>query len=77
MTVYWENTTLVIQGSDEEQWYDLSEIEQFMMDSICPGVCTACGCESGVVEPDARHYTCDNCGEAEVHSVIELTLEAI
>jgi hypothetical protein len=36
------------------------------------GYCLACGAEAYGVEPDARGYTCDACGESQVHGAQEL-----
>lgn len=34
----------------------------------CDGVCLACGAWTvGGVEPDARNYTCEECGKRGVH----------
>lgn len=39
-----------------------------------PGFCLACGCEVEGVEPDAREYECEACGEQEVYGAEELLL---
>jgi len=38
------------------------------------GFCTACGAEAFNVEPDARNYKCECCGEREVYGAEELLL---
>jgi hypothetical protein len=38
------------------------------------GVCLACGAEADGCEPDARNYTCDNCGEDQVFGASEALL---
>lgn len=38
------------------------------------GFCLHCGAESGSVEPDARGYECEVCGEAQVFGAEELVL---
>lgn len=38
------------------------------------GICRACGMEQEGVEPDARGYECDACGEAAVYGAEELLL---
>ena len=38
------------------------------------GFCTACGAEAYGIEPDARRYTCDECGEPTVYGAEELLL---
>ena len=44
----------------------------FGLDS--PGRCTACGAEASGVEPDARLYRCEECGENAVYGLEELLL---
>ncbi len=36
------------------------------------GFCVACGAEASGVEPDAREYECDCCGERAVYGAEEL-----
>ena len=47
-------------------------------DAVCgldnPGFCIACGADAYGIEPDARHYTCDECGEKTVFGAMELLL---
>ena len=38
------------------------------------GFCTVCGFQQGGCEPDAREYTCENCGEDKVFGAEELLL---
>lgn len=38
------------------------------------GFCLACGTEVSGVEPDARRYTCESCGEAKVYGAEELLI---
>jgi hypothetical protein len=40
----------------------------------CLGFCTGCGATAHNVEPDARNYTCESCGEAKVFGAEELLL---
>lgn len=40
-----------------------------------PGFCIACGAEVDGVEPDAREYECEACGEPAVYGAEELLLE--
>lgn len=37
-----------------------------------PGFCLACGEEAEGVEPDARRYVCESCGEPRVYGADEL-----
>lgn len=39
-----------------------------------PGFCLSCGAEATSVEPDARRYACDTCGEKSVFGAEELLL---
>jgi len=39
-----------------------------------PGFCIACGADAYGVEPDARRYTCEACGEKAVYGAEELAL---
>ncbi len=38
------------------------------------GFCTACGAQVEGVEPDARGYRCDECGEPKVYGAEELLI---
>jgi hypothetical protein len=38
------------------------------------GFCLACGAEQEGVEPDARRYTCESCGENKVYGAEELLI---
>jgi predicted RNA-binding Zn-ribbon protein involved in translation (DUF1610 family) len=40
-----------------------------------PGFCLACGNEVHGVEPDARRYLCEACGERQVYGIEELLME--
>ena len=40
-----------------------------------PGFCLACGAEAEGVEPDAREYECESCGEPTVYGAEELMME--
>lgn len=39
-----------------------------------PGFCICCGAEALGVEPDARRYECESCGESGVYGAEELLL---
>jgi Zn finger protein HypA/HybF involved in hydrogenase expression len=43
----------------------------------CLGFCLACGEEAYNVEPDARRYTCESCGKAQVYGAKELLIMGI
>jgi predicted RNA-binding Zn-ribbon protein involved in translation (DUF1610 family) len=38
------------------------------------GFCVACGAEAYGVEPDARKYKCESCGQAKVYGAEELLM---
>jgi DNA-directed RNA polymerase subunit RPC12/RpoP len=38
------------------------------------GFCLACGSRQDTVEPDARHYRCDDCGAKWVYGAEEIIL---
>lgn len=38
------------------------------------GFCLACGDEAYNVEPDARRYECESCGESKVYGAEELLM---
>lgn len=40
----------------------------------CLGFCLACGAEAYGVEPDARKYACESCGERKVYGAEELLM---
>lgn len=40
-----------------------------------PGFCIQCGTEAEGVEPDAREYECESCGEHSVYGADELLIE--
>lgn len=39
-----------------------------------PGFCLACGVDVEGVEPDAREYTCDECGADKVYGAEEVLI---
>lgn len=52
----------------------LAACEQHATDLDDPGFCVACGADAFGVEPDARRYTCEHCGEPGVYGAEELLL---
>lgn len=52
---------------------ELYEASQVSLES--PGICVKCGGEQYGVEPDARRYVCEHCGEHGVYGIEELALE--
>jgi hypothetical protein len=43
----------------------------------CLGFCVYCGEEASGVEPDARKYTCEACGEGGVYGAEELIFHLV
>jgi hypothetical protein len=41
------------------------------------GYCTHCGDEASGVEPDARQYVCESCGERTVYGIEELLISGL
>lgn len=50
-----------------------SEYEVYREEYV--GVCRLCGSIQFECEPDARHYTCEDCGAEEVFGIEELLME--
>jgi hypothetical protein len=42
-----------------------------------PGFCVRCGADAEGVEPDARGYTCESCGEDGVYGAEELLMMTV
>lgn len=51
------------------------ESDQTNLDS--PGFCVRCGADAEGVEPDARRYECDQCGENGVYGAEELLMHYV
>jgi hypothetical protein len=54
---------------------DAAQRQMFGTDN--PGFCTACGNEQEGCEPDARNYTCEECGESKVFGAAELMQDMV
>lgn len=52
----------------------LAQIERIMRKENSEGFCLACKHKQGGVEPDARKYTCENCGAPKVFGAEELLM---
>ena len=52
----------------------VAAVERSMMDLDNPGFCVACGDEVDGVEPDARRYRCQACGQSAVFGAEELLM---
>ena len=49
-------------------------LEALESGSDTSGFCLACGAETDGVEPDARKYKCDSCGQLKVYGAEEIVL---
>jgi predicted RNA-binding Zn-ribbon protein involved in translation (DUF1610 family) len=47
---------------------------QALVEREMEGFCLSCGSQVGGVEPDARRYECESCGESRVYGLEELLL---
>lgn len=54
---------------------EATEREMTSLDN--PGFCIACGEEADGVEPDARKYECDYCGDHTVYGASELLISGM
>lgn len=54
--------------------FEFTESEFLASSDDHEGRCTKCGAEAYGVEPDARKYTCEECGEAAVYGLEELLM---
>jgi predicted RNA-binding Zn-ribbon protein involved in translation (DUF1610 family) len=52
----------------------MDAVQRHMTTLDNPGFCTACGAEADGVEPDARKYECESCGEHRVYGADELLM---
>lgn len=52
----------------------VSMVERYHTSLDNPGVCFACGADAYSVEPDAREYECQYCGELRVYGAEEALL---
>lgn len=52
----------------------MAAVELHHTDLEDPGFCLACGLDTDGVEPDARNYKCEYCGEHQVYGAEELLL---
>ena len=52
-------------------------VERARLSPDNPGFCIRCGADAEGVEPDARKYECESCGEAGVYGAEELLIRLI
>jgi hypothetical protein len=64
---------------DRARWHEsltdervVEAMRRSMLTLDDPGFCLACGAEVYGVEPDARRYECESCGERQVYGAQEL-----
>ena len=50
------------------------EIQRIMFEDNTQGFCIACGEDAYGVEPDARRYECESCGENKVYGLEEIVM---
>ena len=55
----------------------LSQVMEAIEADDCRGFCLACGAEAFGVEPDARTYECESCGEPKVYGAEEILLHMV
>ena len=55
----------------------LDEVEAIINGDNSGGFCLACGAEAYGVEPDARRYSCEACGQPKVYGAEELVLRGL
>lgn len=56
----------------EAEWGTLEDAMQASMaGNDYPGICLKCGSIAYGVEPDARNYTCEDCGQPAVYGLEE------
>lgn len=53
---------------------DIEDVLLAVEDDDNSGFCTACGEQAFNVEPDAREYECESCGENAVYGAEELLI---
>jgi len=67
-----ENEKLISQVACENGLEYMDFLEEMVYDSVVAGICTTCKEQAQDVEPDARNYTCEVCGEQTVQSCLIL-----
>jgi len=56
---------------------NIDEVIAAVQADDCLGFCIACGAEAYNVEPDARRYPCESCGERKVYGAEEILFHAV
>jgi hypothetical protein len=65
-------STTVHPSITEERIAEAADRHQTSLDD--PGFCILCGADADGVEPDARRYRCEACGERGVYGAQELLM---
>jgi Zn finger protein HypA/HybF involved in hydrogenase expression len=71
-----KNVTTYLAKSGKTMYRPSIEYGMALMHDDC-GFCLACGNDQQGVEPDARQYACDHCGESKVYGIEELALKGL
>jgi len=58
-----------------ERTFEMSADEYWELREESAGFCLDCGTEASECEPDAREYTCEECGAAQVFGIEELMMD--
>jgi hypothetical protein len=56
---------------------EYGSLEAAMLDGETDGICRNCGNIQSGVEPDARMYRCENCGEDKVYGLEETIITLV
>ena len=56
------------------KWPTTAQLLEAVQDDDNSGFCLACGAQAYGVEPDARRYECEECGERKVYGAEECLL---
>lgn len=64
----------IVNGQPAPVILDVKDVMAAVENDDNTGFCQACGAEAYNVEPDARGYTCESCGQPEVYGAQELLM---
>ena len=57
-----------------QRTFEISQEQYQSMADDSGGFCIGCGAEASGVEPDARNYKCEDCGQPSVFGIEELLI---
>ena len=66
-----------MEPMQQSQVIRISQETYAQMSENYGGYCTQCGDEAAGVEPDARQYVCESCGERAVYGIEELLISGL